>query len=149
MNACLNNNRKMDLLNHQLPVRRTETITTILETNDLPFRVVNEDEGDYSYNCWGYVALNFGWENEPRWLRAHEMEEHLATHTKPIPKEEATAGDIVVFRFVGDSLAHTALLTYDLEIICHKPGSTDLCVDSMERARGMYGNNVSYVRPIR
>lgn len=148
MNACLTNNRKMNLLNCQLPERSIDKISSILHTNNLAFRLPSEDEDDY-YNCWGYVAFHLGWEKHVRWLSSYEMEMHLSTHTTPITKDEATAGDIVVFRYVGESLSHTALLTHDLEIICHKPGATPLCVDTMERAIGLYGKYVSYVRPIR
>lgn len=117
-----NGHRKMDLLNCSLPVQRTETITAILEKNELPFHVPSDYVDRYSYNCWGYVALNFGWEHAPRWLRGNEMEDYLANHTVPISKDEAMMGDIVVFRYSGGELAHTALLTYELEIICHKQG---------------------------
>jgi hypothetical protein len=144
-----NGHRKMDLLNCSLPVQRTETIATILEKNELPFHIPDNDRGGRSYNCWGYVALNFGWEKNPVWLWGNVMEKHLEENTKPISKDEAMMGDIVVFRSGNGELTHTALLTYELEIICHKPGACNLCVDSMERAISMYGGNISYVRPIR
>lgn len=135
----------MDLLNCSLPVHQTETIATILEKNELPFQIPNSC--GYQYNCWGYVAFNFGWEPEANWIRSYEMENYLANNTKPITKEEATMGDIIVFRYESGELSHTALLTCDLEIICHKPGAQALCVDSIKRAIAMYGDNVSYVRP--
>lgn len=141
-------NRKMDLLESELPETRTTKIKKILHANALPFGVPpNED--NWGYNCWGYVAFNFGWEKNARWLASHEMEEHLRNNTKPITKKEATVGDIAVFRRGFDeNLAHTALVTHDINIICHKPGRNDLCVDSMKRAIGMYGDDVTYVRPM-
>jgi hypothetical protein len=132
------------VLNCSLPVM--SGIEDVLETNGLSFPLPEERWG-YSYNCWGFVAYSLGWEDDPQWLRDLVMEGHLSVNTTPISKDEAMAGDIVVFRYEGGSLAHTALLTHELDIICHKPGASDLCVDSMERAISMYGNNVSYVRP--
>ncbi len=141
----------MELLNCVLPERNSKTIASILEANNLPFRVpeIGEDNAlrDFHYNCWGYVAFNFGWIKFPKWLSGEVMDDYLAEKTTPITQAEATVGDIAVFRRSGNYLTHTALVTMDINIICHKPGQGDLCVDTMERARNMYHSDVSYVRP--
>lgn len=144
--AVNNNNRKMMLMDCQLPEYRESRIKSILKKNDLNF-AVPDVEWPGQYNCWGYVAFNLGWEEKPVWLKGETMDDHLALYTKPIAKEEVRAGDIAVFRR-GDYLTHTALMTHEPEIICHKPGANELCVDTMQRAIGMYGDEVTYVRPI-
>lgn len=136
----------MDLQNCSLPIRHLTDISNVLQANDLPFRVPDSTYSGYGYNCWGYVAFNFGWEPVTKWLQGDEMERHLSNHTKPISKDEAVAGDVIVFRR-GDYLMHTALVTHELEIICHKPGANELCVDTMTHAKEMYGGSVSFARP--
>lgn len=139
----------MELLNHTLPIQGTMRITSVLQANNLPFQVPSEDSDDgydRHYNCWGYVAFNFGWEKTARWLDGRTMETHLATHTTPITESQASIGDIAVFRWDA-YLTHTALMTHESNIICHKPGAGPLCVDTMERAKRLYHSVVSYVRP--
>lgn len=145
-NNNTNKQRKMNLLAFSLPDERH--VKSILEANELPFQIPTNNYRS-SYNCWGYVAFNYGWEHDAVWLRAEVMDNHLSNHTIPITKEEATTGDIAVFRRGDGGLEHTALLTHEPEIICHKPGAGELCVDTMDRATSMYGGVVTYVRPIK
>ena len=142
-----NNRRKLDLLDCQLPERDTSNIRSILKANNMPFYVPDPKEAHgYMFNCWGFVARNFGWEERLRWVDTWQMEHHLAEHTITIEADEASVGDIAVFRRPNGALTHTALVTHDLEIICHKPGSGQLCVDTLTTACSIYGT-VSYVRP--
>lgn len=143
-----NGHRKMVLLDFQLPVRDSDQIKSLLKANDLPFLIPEAPLGGSYYNCWGYVAINFGWDNQARWLDRESMEEYLQQHTKPIKKTEATIGDIIVFRGYAGRLEHTALATCDPEVVCHKPGNTPLCMDTLENAKYTYGGHISYVRPL-
>lgn len=141
---------KMDLLECSTPVENPTSITAILKTNDLPFPVPDTDD-HWKYNCWGYVAFHCGWEKHPRWVSGEMMEQYLSENTMPVDKNDVQFGDIAVFRtsgLFGGALTHTALVTHEIDIICHKPGANPLCVDSMKRAKGMYPGEVSYVREI-
>lgn len=141
----------MELLDVHLPVWSTEKLKTVLEANHLNFAIpIYKDSGDGNipqFNCWGYVAFNNGWEQTPWWIPESLMESHLAAHTVPVSKKDAKAGDVVIFRRNG-LLIHTALMTHDPEIICHKPGANPLCLDTIKNAQKSYWNTaISYARP--
>lgn len=105
------------------------------------------DVGGWSYNCWGFVAFNFGWIDRVRWVDTPEMESYLEARTASIAPSEATVGDIAVFRDSQGVLKHTALTTYDPDIVCHKCGSNALAVDTLANACRTYTSHVTYVRP--
>lgn len=147
---------KMNLLNCVMPERSAINIAAILNANNMSFVQIPTISDRYRYNCWGFVSFVFGWEKEARWVSADQMEEHLTHNTRSIDESEATVGDIAVFRREVDEwgdwasksdLSHTALVTPDLSVICHKPGSGALCIDTIEYAKMAYGK-VSYVRPL-
>jgi hypothetical protein len=140
-----NNRRKLNLLDCQLPERDTSNIRSILKANNMPFHV--PERGGWDFNCWGFVALNFGWTQRVRWVDTSEMESYLYAHTAPIVPSEATVGDIAVFRDSQGVLKHTALMTCDPDIVCHKVGSQSLAVDTLENACRTYTPHVTYVRP--
>lgn len=143
----------MNLLDCVMPERNAINIAAILNANNMSFVQIPANE---IYNCWGFVSFVFGWEEEARWVSAEQMEDYLTLNTRSIDEFEATVGDIAVFRREVDEwgdwgsksdLSHTALVTPDLSVICHKPGSGALCIDTMEYAKMAYGK-VSYVRPL-
>lgn len=135
----------MILLDCELPERNTVKIAEILSANNMSF-VPIPDAG--IYNCWGFVSFTFGWEKKARWVSEEEMEDHLTNFTEPIDASEATIGDIAVFRRNdGLCLTHTALVTPDRTVVCHKPGGNALCIDTLKNAKLSYGT-VSYVRPL-
>lgn len=140
----------MNLLEWTFPVYEPG-VAAVLEANELPFRIPSNDYQG-SYNCWGFVAFNYGWTpdlNTARWLSGREMNEYLSQHTTPIPESEAVAGDIAVFRG-HDGLVHTALLTCDPEVLCHKPGACRLTIDSMENVKNIYPEcYITYARVVR
>ena len=72
------------------------------------------------------------------------MEQYLEERTTPISKQDAKAGDIAVFRS-GKYLTHTAVLLPGGDIVCHKPGGMQLCIDTIEAASITYGG-VTYAR---
>jgi len=145
MTTTNNNRRKLNLLNHVLPEKDTSNIRSILTANNMPFHIPYSS--DWKFNCWGFVALNFGWIEQARWVDTPEMERYLEARTASIAPNEATVGDIAVFRDSCGTLKHTALVTYDPDIICHKCGSCALAVDTLENACRTYTRNVTYVRP--
>lgn len=75
-----------------------------------------------------------------------QIKMHLKEHTKSIGKKDAKAGDIAVF-YQGDYLSHTAILLPGGNMVCHKPGRNELCIDTIEAASKSYGN-VTYARVI-
>ncbi len=143
-----NNNvrRKLDLLNCQLPETDTSNIRSILVANHMPFHVPTSGSS-WGFNCWGFVAFNFGWIERVRWVDTVEMERYLEARTASIAPSEATVGDIAVFRDSQGVLQHTALTTYDPDIVCHKCGSNALAVDTLANACRTYTRHVTYVRP--
>lgn len=127
----------------KLPERETKNILTILEGNNMPGRVPsNEWKG--SFNCWGFTAWYLQWEEKAIWLDGAVMEIYLTARTKPISKLDAKAGDIAIFRS-GKYLTHTAVLLPGGDIVCHKPGGGDLCIDTIGAASTQYGT-VTYAR---
>ena len=134
---------KMNLMDCKLPERNTLNIASILNANNMPVRIPDE----CIYNCWGFVAFNFGWEKKARWVSEEEMENHLTNHTESITSTVAKVGDIAVFRRWDGTLSHTALVTPDPAVICHKPGGNALCIDTLKNAKASYGE-VEYVRPL-
>lgn len=135
----------MTLLDCSLPEKKMDNILAILKANNMPTQNVPEEKG--FYNCWGFVAFYYGWEKKPRWVAGDEMECHLDDNTESIEEHEVTTEDIAVFRRCGE-LTHTALMTPDRSVVCHKPGSTALCIDTLKRARESYGD-YCFVRPVK
>jgi hypothetical protein len=134
---------KIQISDMKLPERDVSNILSILEANEMPARVPqNEYRG--SFNCWGFTAYYHEWEKEALWLEGRVMEDHLEAHTTPIRKEDVRAGDIAVFRR-DMYLTHTAILLPSGDVVCHKPGGLALCIDTIEAAAKSYGE-VSYVR---
>ncbi len=136
---------KIQISDVQLPEKLTENILAILESNNMPARVPDKERG--VFNCWGFTAWYLQWETEALWLEGWKMESHLKMHTYPISKEDAKAGDIAVFRR-GDFLTHTAVILPGGDVVCHKPGGTPLCIDTIKSASTSYGE-VSYAREIK
>lgn len=128
-------------MNMQLPEKKTDNIRSILEANNLPAKLPKEQ--GYGLNCWGFTAFYYGWESREFWMDERTMELHLQDSTVPIKPSEVRAGDIAVFRRF-DGLSHTAVMI-NPEIVCHKPGSTPLCIDTVENAAQKYGD-VTYAR---
>jgi len=100
------------------------------------------------YNCWGFVAFAFNWNSELEWLEEYEMDFYLKNNTRPITKEKARTGDVIVFRHKRD-LIHTAILTNkEKKILLHKPGSTSFEADTIKGALDVYyGCRVTFRRP--
>lgn len=135
---------KMTLLDCSLPEKNTENIIAILKSENMNGERVPTSQ-EYSFNCWGFVAFYFGWEKRAKWLHREQMEDHLDECTDPIHQADVKAGDIAVFRRFGQ-LSHTALMTSDPSVVCHKPGQLDLCIDTLRAAEDSYGD-VEFVRP--
>ena len=131
------------LLDCKLPEKNTENIIAILRVNNMDAKVPDANK---SYNCWGFVAFYFGWEDTAHWLSDRRMSEYLEANTQSICKEKVQAGDIAVF-YRWDRLTHTALMMPDNSVVCHKPGMTDLCIDTLDAAAATYGK-VTFVRPV-
>jgi hypothetical protein len=129
----------------KLPAREASTILSYLESNNMPARIPDRDRG--LFNCWGFTAWYLQWEDTAKWLEGQKMERHLRENTTPISKEDAKAGDIAVFRS-GMYLTHTAVLLPGGDIVCHKPGGLQLCIDTIEAASTSYGE-VTYARAIK
>lgn len=128
----------------QLPEKSVENIISILESNNMPARL--PDGGGIDFNCWGFTAYYCQWVAEAVWMESPKMESLLMTHTESISKDEVKAGDIAVFRY-GSYLSHTAVILPNGTMICHKPGATALCIDTIDAASKSYGK-VSYARAI-
>ena len=129
----------------KLPVKSTKKILEVLESNNMPARVPDRERG--LFNCWGFTAWYMQWEPCAIWLRGSTMERHLRKNTVPISREEVQAGDIAVF-YEGDYFSHTAIILPGGDVICHKPGCNELCIDTVENASKTYGD-VSYARPVK
>src|ERR1035437_6060140 len=130
----------------QLPERSASKIISILESNAMPVRVP-VDLHRINFNCWGFTAYYLQWEESAYWMDADQMKDYLQLRTKPISKEDAKAGDIAVF-YSGNYLTHTAIILPGGDVICHKPGGQELCIDTIESAAINYGS-VTYVRVIK
>ncbi len=131
----------MQILDIQLPEHCVANIQSVLESNNLPVRIPDKDPG--RFNCWGFTAYYLKWEKTAEWLDAGQMDTYLKVRTNPIDKEGVKAGDIAVFRS-GSYLTHTAIMLSP-DVVCHKPGGSDLCINSIEAARSSYGNE-TYAR---
>jgi hypothetical protein len=129
----------------KLPEKEVANILLILESNNMPVRV--PEGGGRSFNCWGFTAYYCQWEAKAIWMEGKKMEQYLKENTTPISKGEAQAGDIAVFRR-GDYLTHTAVLLPGGDIVCHKPGSLALCIDTIAAASIPYGD-VTYARVVK
>ena len=132
---------KIKMLDVSLPERSLENIRSILEANSMPPRIPEAT----MYNCWGFTAYYFGWEENAKWLPSYKMEEHLKSNTVPVHLTEVRAGDIAVFRF-GRHLEHTAIVMPNTSVVCHKPGGGLLCIETMQGAQDKYGKEITYVR---
>jgi len=129
----------------KLPERSVPNILTILASNNMPVRVPDRDR--YSFNCWGFTAYYFQWEETAVWLSSTRMEDHLEAHTRPISKEEIRMGDVAIFHYPADYLTHTAIVLYPGRMVCHKPGQLALCIDTIEAVTNSYGE-ATYARVI-
>ncbi len=126
----------------KLPEKSVENIISILESNNMPVRLPNG--GGTDFNCWGFTAYYCQWITHARWLEGRRMEALLRDNSEPISKEDVKAGDVAIFHR-GEYLSHTAIVLPNGTMICHKPGSTPLCIDSIEAAARNYGD-VTYAR---
>ena len=134
----------IQLANIQLPERSVTNILSILESNNMPARLPDGDGWDF--NCWGFTAYYFQWIDKAYWMDAGQMKAYLEVRTNPIRKKDAKAGDIAVFH-KGSYLTHTAVLLPEANAVCHKPGATPLCIDTIDAASYSYGD-VTYVRAL-
>jgi len=144
MNTC--EVPKIKLLDVSLPEKSISNILAILQTNNMSIVRIPDNPTGHSFNCWGFVAYYCAWEQAPVWLREEVMEVHLRERAVPIRKDEATTGDIAVFRDDWENLRHTAIVMPDASIICHKPGATALCIDTVKTAERGYGK-ATFMRP--
>lgn len=103
------------------------------------------------YNCYGFVANMFGWDKIVIWKSGRVMEELLSTKTREIDKDNLKEGDIVVFKYPGGGIQHTAIVT-DPEngTILHKPGSCNLEISTIDStiSKDNYGPNITYMEVI-
>ena len=132
-----------------LPERSASNILSFPESNAMPARVPCEET--QRFNCWGFTAYYYQWEERAFWMTAEQMKTYLKVRTNPISKEEVRAGDIAVFSYpdwMKDGLAHTAVILPSGKMVYHKPGGCELCIDTLESAMVSYGRNVTYVRAI-
>jgi hypothetical protein len=138
---------RIQIADIQLPEKSVENILSILESNNLPARV--PAGGGSEFNCWGFTAYYCHWIQRAYWMDGTRMEDLLKDNTEPIKESKVKAGDVAVFRR-GKFLAHTAIVlpTEKGTMVCHKPGSTPLCIDTVESVSSSYGT-VTYARVVK
>ena len=101
------------------------------------------------YNCWGFVAYLYRWNRELLWLRVNEMEDYLKSHTRAIKNPKV--GDIAIFRSdifdeYDSNLEHVAILVDVKKKFIHKPGGSELEIDSLRGIKVYYTHKVTYRR---
>ena len=117
-------------------------------TNKSNNRILPEVEIEWA-NCWGFVAAAMGWRKAYCWLEDSEMEDHLSKHTKPITPEDASTGDILVYRHpTSNQLIHTAIVVVPEQMILHKRGTLPVSAEGPCDEPCYQPSNMSYVRVI-
>lgn len=92
--------------------------TRVFLPNDYP------DMDDF--NCWGFTAALFGWEDSLEWLEERVIENYLDSFTEVVDGA-LRAGDIAVFRDDLGSITHTATVIDPKNMLMvHKPGMDPL-----------------------
>lgn len=65
--------------------------------------------GGYDFNCWGATAFVLNIIDRLKWLEDYEMEDILHNYTSEISEDEIKRGDILVIKYAGGGLEHTAV----------------------------------------
>lgn len=106
-------------------------------------------DGEFYYNCWGFVAYLYKWSKELLWIQVDVMEKYLDEHTRAIKTPKV--GDIAVFRSndfdeYDSNLEHMAILVDIKKKFIHKPGGLELEIESLKGIKVHYNNKVTYRR---
>ena len=107
---------------------------------------IDNEQYNYIYNCWGFVAYMADLINKLEWLDKNEIESLLNENCIEVNKDELQTGDIACY-YECDKIIHTAfILNAQKGIILHKPGMQDPCIDQLYNGKYNYGIPTIFMR---
>lgn len=102
-------------------------------------KIAENQETIDNYNCFGFVASVFGWNETLTVEFEEETEAFLRQNTTEISEDEVASGDIVVYREKGE-LSHIGIVvSARRETYIAKMGDFELCFDDMKCGAYDYG----------